>query len=1479
MFGLAGAAAASLAPLDASGAAFGPFQFVAGRKRIAFKLAGKERWVIDTRRFGGSPELKVERQANLLRVELLNARYPGTNLPADLVCELRRGVVGWRMHLRMVLGSFESWTPFEAWLAGETSARSSVQADQLVCRLGASSRLALAGRAEARFSPNWVLRLSGRGIARLRGLGGAAAADSVDVALLSPGDPSLLCQPEPKRTLLAMNRGRARWPFRPQVQSPEGAELIASDTPFDVIRVETGESNAGEACGALVADSSRADATFTFRPGGNLKGSEGERFELPLRNARYALAFDGPEEQAALVADYDSSPVWAHLDGCSFLVGAPKGNSPFELHTSNSVLSGLRCEPALLRVSAPLPDAVAEAGPVPAGAQLAFLLGPSQRVKQPNLGEIRISKERGFTIGQIQNFSISVVRPDDLLTLSFEFINLRLVTGGGPARLVRTDPNQPAYLVVHFPPQHIAEEVFYEAEQPTPLPPNAEPPINSRLAGASRLAFLIPGTVQEIPYTLQALLDWSQYEQSVTVLATPPPPPVQLIRLAPQQRTVVEPRVEVIQKSPQYYQMLQAPAPPEPQPRGKEKKPKGKAREPEMRLEPSRVIGIAQIYQVQEPAPFQTAIEAPYRLILSPNYYAGWAHARLPVEHGGRTELWHTRLGVRTQDGKVDESADYYRTLRAVWATDYRPGCLPQMDSYAPFTLWTLSNKDRYQIVRLSSDINMTGRDGRYTPHPLQTSRLMLSPLGAWMNVYGSWQDAPTDVPEPACTNAQRNFTFNLVEWRNIAAMGRDQYVRVVKRGFLFPFGHRAVKIEITERKFNRTPSTNQVAAYLRKRIYIVVQEFTKNYPAVGQPYSQGPRLPFQTVRITTLKTPALDPPENSAVLGTQAFWPRVNKSDFQFHLVGTDWEGRTSDFTAPLIFVEADAARDGARVSSIGQSYNHDPDEFRRRRPLYGQKVAFAKNKEPGDTTFETNTITLTYDPPEPNWANNLPSTQAAFYPATAESEVRVATVEQLTGTQATTRIGYHDTYLTQGLDSLANKGQVFAKLLDQVPLMFGGSGASADKAGGLLTPTMNITGLSRILGPVAGDLGNMVAGKFNPADVFQDALNAKLLGDISLKDVISSVADFSGALEKVPKFVSSRLPDSIVTTFKWQPDIQSLPNPDPKSPDNLFVANDTHGLTVDAKLVKKLDASPPTYEIKGALKDFEIHLVPGILEVLVLAFDEITFTSSSGKKPDVNVNLKSLDFVGPLAFINTLKDVIPLSGFKDPPSLDVTAEGVEMGYSLGLPPVGVGVFSLSNITLGAQLNLYFTGKPIAFQFNFAEEQHPFLLTVSLFGGGGFFGLELTPQGLQRVEGSFEFGGNFSLNLGVASGGVYVMAGLYYKLENDNTTLKGYLKCGGSVEVLAIITVSVEFDMSLEYQSAGNQVWGRATLTVEVKVLFFSKSVDLTVERQFAGGGGEHADLLLGGDVAPPPLAPVPVTFADTMDASDWQAYCTAFA
>ena len=69
---------------------------------------------------------------------------------------------------------------------------------------------------------------------------------------------------------------------------------------------------------------------------------------------------------------------------------------------------------------------------------------------------------------------------------------------------------------------------------------------------------------------------------------------------------------------------------------------------------------------VRPPATTETAIELPYRLILSPTHDVVWDHARDVVMHEGRAELWHTRLASRTAEGEVQRiDEEHQLPLRA----------------------------------------------------------------------------------------------------------------------------------------------------------------------------------------------------------------------------------------------------------------------------------------------------------------------------------------------------------------------------------------------------------------------------------------------------------------------------------------------------------------------------------------------------------------------------------------------------------------------------------------------------------------------------------------------------------------------------------------------------------------------------------------------------------------------------------------------
>ena len=114
----------------------------------------------------------------------------------------------------------------------------------------------------------------------------------------------------------------------------------------------------------------------------------------------------------------------------------------------------------------------------------------------------------------MSDFTLRVVRADDLLVATFEFFNLVLDSNtGGARRLVRRSAGAESRIVVHFQPQNISEFAF-DANLGTPST-NAR--IRSLIAGPSRLAFVLPTATASIPFTLDSLLAWSG-------LAPVPPP-------------------------------------------------------------------------------------------------------------------------------------------------------------------------------------------------------------------------------------------------------------------------------------------------------------------------------------------------------------------------------------------------------------------------------------------------------------------------------------------------------------------------------------------------------------------------------------------------------------------------------------------------------------------------------------------------------------------------------------------------------------------------------------------------------------------------------------------------------------------------------------------------------------------------------------------------------------------------------------------
>lgn len=1001
-----------------------------------------------------------------------------------------------------------------------------------------------------------------------------------------------------------------------------------------------------------------------------------------------------------------------------------------------------------------------------------FLLGVVQRVL--NLVSTLLT---GVSVSpgqqQRKEFSVEVVRPDDLLVATLDFYNLVKVTpGGGRTRLEKSAAPGDAFIVLRLPPQSFAEQAFFETNDPSTTEPAGSPPIGARMAGASQVVFRIEASELPLRFSLESIL---------TTLARS----AQLVNT----------------------RIARPPGVPE--------------------VDGTAFFG--------GPRGQFTAIEAPFRLVLSPDSQSRWQHATRAVSAttGRRVELWHTRLSAQA-------------TARAVFSPDYvpAPGTPPDANTIFPFRM-SLRAWDRHRLVRVTSDPTLPGR------RSADVDFLALSSLGAWMKIGGAWSTS-----------------LGLAEWRHLLTMGRDQYVRVVDEGVLFETGHRAVLLTITERKIElikSSPMEGSPGAYLRQWKIIIVREPTKTY---------GHRhVPFRQLTIKNPVTPKLELPASSQI-GTQgelAFWPRVSTGgvarDFLFHLAGTDWTGRTVEFHKPLAFIAktlhddlasvdlADlkakpglAATNPNFIAAFVARYNSTPDA-RRNTDLGGQGIAFAPTKAAGDTTLVVGPMTLgALD------ASGWPR----FLPGMTTADVDVPDARNLTGRAALSKIAFEPSYLAAAGDVIGNASDVFARLVTKSPL-----GLPKEKTGGLVAPDLDISGLSRALGPVGGDVGKMVAGQFRPADIFGDVT---ILGGIKLAAIIRDL-DFGyldAAGTRVPKLKSIRTAkggqEVLETSYRWKLDAAGLVTA------GMFTRQDDSEFFIETVVDQPLDGSPAAVSVNGALTKFTVVLLPGA-ELVGLNFDSIRFIAGNNAKVDVSIEFKGFQFLGPLSFVNKLREVIPLDGFKDPPYLDLVLPpeprpGIKAGFTQAIPTVGIGIFTLANIAFSAGFDLPLLSAPANLRLAFCTREQPFTLTVSLFGGGGFFAIDIGMAGVTQIEAALEFGAAVALNLGVAEGGVSIMGGVYYQKSGKGFALTAYVRANGSLEVLGIITVSVEFYIALNYESAkgvphGGMLWGQASVKVKVKIAFFSVSVTLTIQREFAGSDP---------------------TFQDSLTPLDWGEYCAAF-
>jgi hypothetical protein len=1401
-------------------------------RQASFFLNGLPAWTIDPSRFSGRPKMSVREDSRSIVLRLRNARYPGSSVPADLHCTVAKGRLYWSIDLQLDFGGFRSSGEVEPWLAGEQVLSSRVEwQGSLLASRPLKLGVAFDGSARARFLPDWTLALERPASANVRLADGLLPASRLELRLPEPGQPSLAAKPRMKRSAIVAERGQHVWPPLVDMRSLRGSEIEVDEQAFSRIDIESHDSVEGRRVFYLATSQAQREVA-RIRPGIDYRLPDGDPMVLPLRDLRLGGSAGPHGSERVLLASQAGEPLWLDAGSTRLKLGDSKDGSVLEVLEPASGAPRFQLAPALLATLTPIEGAIALETPPAAPTRVALEARDGDAPAGERCGACAARGDGTLDV-RLPGHSISVLRPEDLLVVCFKLVNLEVrKCWFRKPHLAVTDRSQEAFLIVHLPPQSIAERAFLEA------PTGSEDPkieqMESRLAGTSRLVFSLKDRTAEIPYNLRALLRWD----------------------------------------PEVWTPVKVP--------------------------PTRPLA-----EIAAPTDCQTDIEFPWRLHLSPDDTTVWSHSLEPVIREGRTELWHTRL---TPQRPLEVEAP---TLRAVWAAKLAN----------PFRT-SLTDDQRWWVVEATHRADCQ-------PRPVEAHLLLLSSLGAWSDLRGNWPCTDREPCNP------------LEKWTHVATMGRDQKVVVELRAFACRTGHKVVYVQETIRELVRVPVTvdgrsrTMFVAFLRQRFYVKVKERTRTYGNWD--------MHHRSVEILDERTPYINEPSSIAngsipkssggIWGDKAFWPTVGDKVFQFRMKGVDYAGTEQSWSEPLLIIqhicnpgtekEPSCLTLASHFKDAVGHYNASP---RREVNFDGQVVAIAPSLRKGDTEVTLRSASFKVRhvrdlPADPCAAGHLDPNSGAlelhqqpceppFWPSVESMLASVPAVEAFLGASQPANWAPVSIDCDSSFDS-------FAALLQQ------GSTSAAfhdrsDRSGGSLGPSPQITHLSRRFGPVGlgqrgpqqpkavanGAPGPAVAAPVTsvPAKEFFNS-GATLFGTISLADILGEIVPDDGT---VPALLS------LLTPFADGPDfLQQSLTWETRSFSEIqlggilaFEPGKNTRFAIDGSFSLWIgEPKSAHFSMRGTLEQFAIRI--GFTSAGArVNFNSVTYQALSDGRTSFDLNLGQVEFLGALAFIQKLAE--RLREFLRQElgvEVDLQPEGLTVWMPpINLPTLNFGMVTIKNLNIRSWVRLPFTPNPIELGFSFGRADAPCELSVGIFGGTAYalVLLDTDQGGLRRFEAALEFGVLREMSFGPAHGRVYLLGGVFFSISMDLgrrvVVLRAFVRAGGSVDVLGLITAYIDLYIGLRHESNGERSFlvGEASLTIGFKIALIKYSATLRRSERIAGsassGGSQGSDLLFrrtsyasleagGAAGRAPVLEPPPLKFEQAIRKGDWNHYWAAFA
>jgi hypothetical protein len=316
-----------------------------------------------------------------------------------------------------------------------------------------------------------------------------------------------------------------------------------------------------------------------------------------------------------------------------------------------------------------------------------------------------------------------------------------------------------------------------------------------------------------------------------------------------------------------------------------------------------------------------------------------WQHPISARRKGQWTELWATALRNADQPDEPNqfEVLSTRGFVRGVSNGDAAAGTLKihyeknasTTFPESPGKTAPLINLDRIEIAAsLSRRFPYTGKPG---PPQIETAMLLYDEpeLNKTTCVNACYADGRTVTVEDfrlssrggslALDTTWKAFPgCALTGWTHSASLGRDHHVKLVRAGFLYPFGTEAELVIISERAFVRDERGHFVAV-LFKQAFIQVPQ--PNRVDVDHVESI-----FQTLSVTTQRTPPLDLPpggDPASYASYDFFMPTVEGKPFEFEHTGVDWAGVHHGSRMAMFFVSNKARSADGLIWEPGHEVN----------------------------------------------------------------------------------------------------------------------------------------------------------------------------------------------------------------------------------------------------------------------------------------------------------------------------------------------------------------------------------------------------------------------------------------------------------------------------------------------------------------------------------------------------------------------------